>query len=82
MLTPKNVKYHTPHRVRFKGWASSGRYVVYGNYGIQSLQQSWFISRQIETSRRILIRYVRRNGKLWIRIYPDKIITVIWIQLS
>ena len=39
MLTPKNVKYHTPHRIRFKGWASSGRYVAYGNYGIQSLQQ-------------------------------------------
>jgi large subunit ribosomal protein L16 len=79
MLTPKNVKYHTPHRVRFKGWASSGTYVAYGKYGIQSLQQSWFTSRQIETSRRILIRYVRRNGKLWIRIYPDKIIMAILI---
>lgn len=75
MLAPKNVKYRTPHRVHLKGWASSGTRVAYGNYGIQSIQQSWFTSRQIETSRRILIRYVRRNGKLWIRIYPDKIVT-------
>jgi large subunit ribosomal protein L16 len=57
------------------GNASSGTLVSFGAYGIQSIQQAWFTSRQIETSRRILIRYVRRNGKLWIRIFPDKIVT-------
>jgi large subunit ribosomal protein L16 len=75
MLAPKNVKYRTPHRSHLKGWASSGTLVAFGDYGIQSLQQAWFTSRQIETSRRILIRYVRRSGKLWIRIFPDKIVT-------
>ena len=75
MLAPKNIKYRIPHQSRLNGNASSGTLVSFGTYGIQSIQQVWFTSRQIETSRRILIRYVRRNGKLWIRIFPDKIIT-------
>ena len=75
MLTPKNIKYRIPHQRFLKRHAASGRFVSFGNYGIQSLQQACFISRQIETRRRILVRYVRRNGKLWIRVFPDKIIT-------
>ena len=69
------MKYRKPHRSYLSGLASSGSRVFFGNYGIQSVEQVWFTSRQIESSRRILIRYVRRNGKLWIRIFPDKIIT-------
>ena len=75
MLAPKNIKYRTPHRSNSKGDAASGGFVSFGNYGLQSLQRAWFTSRQIETSRRVLIRYVRRSGKLWIRVFPDKIVT-------
>ena len=75
MLTPKKINYRKPHRSCRHDYASSGRYVAFGDYGIQSIQQAWLTSRQIESRRRILIRYVRRSGKLWIRIFPDIIIT-------
>jgi len=58
-----------------KGQAFCGSSVVFGDYGLQSIQAAWITARQIESSRRVLTRYVRRSGKLWIRIFPDKTIT-------
>jgi large subunit ribosomal protein L16 len=57
------------------GQAIRGNLVSFGDYGIQSKQPAWITSRQIESGRRVLTRYVRRTGKLWIRIFPDKVIT-------
>lgn len=75
MLSPKNMKYRKPHQCYLRGFTSSGSLMSFGNYGIQSIQITWLTSQQVESSRRVLTRYVRRNGKLWIRIFPDKIIT-------
>jgi len=75
MLSPKQVKFRKPHRGRLKGKAFLGATVVFGEYGLQSILATWINSRQIESGRRVLTRYVRRNGKLWIRIFPDKAIT-------
>lgn len=75
MLSPKRTKYRKPHRGTFKDKASCINSVSFGEYGLQSTQIAWITSRQIEARRRVLTRYVRRNGKLWIRIFPDKIIT-------
>jgi large subunit ribosomal protein L16 len=74
MLLPKRTKFRRHHRGRFKG-VSKADTIVFGDYGIQALEASWITSRQIEATRRSLIRYVRRTGKMWIRIFPDKPIT-------
>jgi large subunit ribosomal protein L16 len=75
MLSPKRTKYRKPHRGSLGGKNLCGNSVSFGEYGIQSIQSSWITSRQIESGRRVLVRYIRRGGKLWIRIFPDKIIT-------
>jgi large subunit ribosomal protein L16 len=75
MLRPKRVLYRKPHRGNLNGRASRGNSLSFGTYGIQSTQPSRLSSRQIEASRRVLTRYVRRVGKLWIRVFPDKAIT-------
>jgi large subunit ribosomal protein L16 len=75
MLGPKRIKYRKPHRGRLNGQSSCRNLVSFGEYGLQTLQPAWVTSRQIESSRRVLTRYVRRIGKLWIRIFPDKAIT-------
>jgi large subunit ribosomal protein L16 len=75
MLSPKRTKYRKPYRGRLKGQAFCRSSVVFGDYGLQSIQAAWITARQIESSRRVLTRYVRRSGKLWIRIFPDKTIT-------
>jgi large subunit ribosomal protein L16 len=75
MLSPKRSKHRKPHRGRLDGQAIRGNLVSFGDYGIQSKQPAWITSRQIESGRRVLTRYVRRTGKLWIRIFPDKVIT-------
>ena len=59
-----------------RGKASRGNTIAYGDYGLQALEAGWIKSRQIESGRRVLTRYVRRNGKLWIRIFPDKPVTM------
>lgn len=74
MLIPKRTKFRRHHRGRFKG-VSKANTIVFGDYGIQSLEPGWITSRQIEATRRSITRYVRRTGKLWIRIFPDKPIT-------
>jgi large subunit ribosomal protein L16 len=75
MLMPKRTKYRKAHRGRNKGRASRGAQVSFGDYGLQALEPSWITSRQIEAARRAIVRHVRRGGKLWIRIFPDKPVT-------
>jgi len=72
---PKRVKYRKAHRGRMKGRATRGNYVAFGEYGLQALEPHWITSRQIEAARRAVVRYVKRHGKLWIRIFPDKPVT-------
>lgn len=76
MLMPKRVKYRKAHRGRMKGKARRGAEVSFGEYGLQALEPSWITSRQIEAARRAIVRHVRRGGKLWIRVFPDKPVTV------
>ena len=76
MLMPKRVKYRKAHRGRMKGRASRGTKVSFGEYGLQALEPCWMTSRQIEAARRAIVRFVRRGGKLWIRVFPDKPVTV------
>jgi large subunit ribosomal protein L16 len=75
MLMPKRVKYRKAHRGRMKGKAYRGADVSFGDYGLQALEPAWITSRQIEAARRAIVRHVRRGGKLWIRIFPDKPVT-------
>ncbi len=70
MLMPKRTKYRRPHRVPYEGKAKGGTYVNFGDYGLQSLEGAWITSRQIEAARIAINRYMKRQGKLWIRIFP------------
>jgi large subunit ribosomal protein L16 len=76
MLSPKRTKFRKPHRGNLKGVATRGNLISFGDYALQALEPCWLTSRQIEAGRRVMTRYVRKNGKLWIRIFPDKSITV------
>lgn len=76
MLSPKRTKYRRPHRGNFKGTATRGNQISFGDYALQALEPCWLTSRQIEAGRRVMTRYVKRTGKLWIRIFPDKPITI------
>ena len=75
MLMPKRVKWRRVHRGRRSGVASGGTKVNFGEYGLQALGEAWVTARQIEAARRAMTRYVRRGGKIWIRIFPDKPVT-------
>jgi len=75
MLMPKRVKYRKQMRGRMKGKASRGAEIHFGDYGLQALEPSWITARQIEASRRAMVRAMKRRGKVWIRIFPDKPIT-------
>ena len=75
MLSPKRTKYRKPHRGGVSGKASRGITLSYGDFGLQALEPHWLTSRQIEAGRRVLTRYVKKTGKLWIRVFPDKAIT-------
>jgi len=75
MLMPKRVKYRKQHRRIPEGRAQRGNYVAFGEFGIQSLEGGWITSRQIEAARRAITNYVRRGGKVWIRIFPDTPVT-------
>lgn len=75
MLMPKRVRYRKAHRGRMKGKASRGNRVSFGEFGLQALEPSWITSRQIEAARRAIVRHVKRGGKLWIRVFPDKPVT-------
>jgi large subunit ribosomal protein L16 len=75
MLMPKRVKHRKQMRGRTKGKASRGNEISFGDYGLQSLEPGWITARQIEAARRALVRFMRRRGKVWIRIFPDKPVT-------
>ena len=75
MLMPKRVKYRKQQRGRLKGKASRGNTLEFGDYGLQALEPCWLTARQIEAARRAIVRFVRKSGKLWIRVFPDKPIT-------
>ena len=72
MLQPKRVKWRKSHRGHRRGQANAGNQVSFGEFGLQSLGRAWVDSRQIEAARRAITHYVRRGGKVWIRIFPDK----------
>ena len=75
MLYPKKVKYRKRMKGRSKGIERRGTKLVFGNFGLKSLETRWITSRQIEAARRVIIRYLKKGGKLWIRVFPDKPVT-------
>ena len=72
MLLPKRVKHRKQFRVSMAGKATTGNKVVYVDFGIDALQQKWVTSRQIEAARIAMTRYIKRGGKVWIKLFPDK----------
>jgi len=75
MLMPKRVKRRRVHRGRMKGKANRGNTITYGEYGLQALEPAWVTSNQIEAARVAMTRYIRRGGKVWIKIFPHKPVT-------
>ncbi|MCA9736166.1 MAG: 50S ribosomal protein L16 [Gemmatimonadetes bacterium] len=75
MLAPKRVKYRKKHKGRMRGAAHRGSQVSFGEYGLQALEPGWISNRQIEAARVAMTRHIKRGGKVWIRIFPDKPIT-------
>ena len=75
MLMPKRVKYRKQFRGRMRGIAKGGKELQQGEYGLQALEPGWITSRQIEAVRRAVVRHMRRRGRYWIRIFPDKPVT-------
>ena len=75
MLLPKRVKYRRVQRGRLTGTASRGNTVTYGQFGLQALEPAWITSNQIVAARIAMTRYIKRGGKVWIKIFPDKPIT-------
>ena len=75
MLMPKRVKYRRVQRGRLKGKATRGNKLAYGDYGLVATEPAWITSNQIEAARIAMTRYIRRGGKVWIKIFPDKPIT-------
>ena len=76
MLSPKRTKFRRHHRGRMRGKATRGNTLAFGDYGLQTTERSWITSRQIEAARRAMTRYVKRGGKIWIRLFPDKPVTM------
>ena len=77
MLSPRRTKYRKQHRGRMRGMAYRGSTLNFGDYALQAnLEPSWITARQIEAARRAMTRYVKRGGKIWIRIFPDKPVTM------
>lgn len=75
MLSPKRVKYRRVMRGRMTGKATRGNKVTYGDFGLQSLEPAWITANQIEAARIAMTRYIKRGGKVWIKIFPDKPVT-------
>jgi large subunit ribosomal protein L16 len=75
MLAPKRIKYRKPHRGRMNGKATRGAEVSFGQFGLKAMECSWITARQIEAARIAITRHVKRGGKVWIRIFPDKSVT-------
>ncbi|MBX9767689.1 MAG: 50S ribosomal protein L16 [Bdellovibrionales bacterium] len=75
MLSPKKVKYRKHHRTNFKGNANAGSDLAFGDFGLQTLEPGFVTARQLEASRIAISRFIKRGGKIWIRIFPDLSIT-------
>jgi large subunit ribosomal protein L16 len=75
MLAPKRVKHRKTHKGRMRGRANRGSKVSFGDFGLQTLEPGWITNRQIESARVAITRHIKRGGKVWIRIFPDKPIT-------
>jgi large subunit ribosomal protein L16 len=75
MLAPKRVKFRKQQKGRMRGKATRGNYVAFGDFGLQSTESGWISNRQIEAARVALTRHIKRGGKVWIRIFPDKPVT-------
>jgi large subunit ribosomal protein L16 len=75
-MLSKRTKFRRHHRGNMRGKATRGNKISFGDFGLQALEPCWITSRQIESGRRVLTRYVKRTGKLWIRIFPDKPVTM------
>jgi large subunit ribosomal protein L16 len=75
MLAPKRVKFRKQQKGRMRGKATRGNTVAFGDYGLQSTESGWVSNRQIEAARVALTRHIKRGGKVWIRIFPDKPVT-------
>ena len=75
MLQPKRVKYRKQQKGKIRGNATRGNTVAFGDYGLQTLDAGWITNRQIEAARVAMTRHIKRGGKVWIRIFPDKPIT-------
>ncbi len=71
MLQPKRVKYRRPHSIKYEGKSKAGNTIAFGEYGLQAVSGNWITARQIESARIVLARYTNRQGKIWIRIYPQ-----------
>ncbi len=75
MLQPKRVKYRKMQKGRIHGQANDGNTLVFGDYGLQTLEPAWITAAQLEAARRAITRHIRRGGKVWIRVFPDKPMT-------
>ena len=75
MLEPKKVKFRRVHRGNRRGMSMRGNFVTFGSYGLKAIEPGWVTARQIESSRIVISRIVRKIGKMWIRIFPDKPVT-------
>lgn len=75
MLSPRRTKFRKQQRGRMRGLAERGSTISFGEYALQAIEPSWITARQIEAARRAMNRYIRRGGKIWIRIFPDKPVT-------
>ena len=76
MLSPRRTKFRKQQRGRMRGMAYRGNTINFGEYALQATEPCWITSRQIEAARRAMTRYIRRGGKIWIRIFPDKPVTM------
>ncbi len=76
MLSPRRTKFRKQHRGRMRGLAYRGSTLNFGDYALQATEPSWITARQIEAARRAMTRYIKRGGKIWIRIFPDKPVTM------
>jgi|SRR6056297_1285312 len=82
MLFPKKTKHRKQHRANLKGNATRGTRLDFGQFGLKSLGRAEITSRQIEAARRVIIRYLKKGGKLWIRVFPDRPVTFKGIEVS
>ena len=76
MLEPKRTKFRKQHRGRMRGNAYRGNKLVFGDFALQALEPCWLTAKQIEAGRRVISRYTKREGQLWIRVFPDKPVTI------